>query len=288
LSPDAPEERCAVRVVRDEVGFLFEDLDERLRVAALHRPEEGTDRGAHSTPTSAFRYRSDPIPNRRSDGHVGALLSDGRRSSKILEKKADLVSDDADRASFLRRIGETKRDMLDDARGGTLAYERALELDPESTFTIDSLIELYERGDDHQKLRELYRRRVDLATPDDQDLQVQPLLMQAADRFEKYLSQPREAIDCLREAARSSPRAERPRGARSTVRSEQMWSDLLENLRAEVTLAETLADRVRLRQRNRRPSREAARDPNAALEAYKSVLDEVPDDAERGCGDAHR
>src|SRR5438445_12450345 len=100
---------------------------------------------------------------------LATLLADWQAVVGILEKEVDLVSDDADRASLLRRIGETKRDMIDDARGATLAYERALELDPESTFTIDSLIELYERGEDHQKLVELYRRRVELTGPEDQD-----------------------------------------------------------------------------------------------------------------------
>jgi tetratricopeptide (TPR) repeat protein len=209
---------------------------------------------------------------------LATLLSDWDALVKILGRKAELVGDDADRASLLRRVGETKRDMLDDMRGATLAYERALELDPESTFTIDSLIELYERGEDHRKLVELYRRRVELTPADDQDLKF-TLLIQAAERFEKNLSEPREAIECLREAAVQKPADKSVLSALDRLyRAEQMWSELLDNLRAEAASAETQAERVRLRKEIGALYAKRLDDPNAALEAYKSVLDEVPGD----------
>jgi len=222
---------------------------------------------------------TDPEPLDQMD-MLATLLSDWAAVVKILERKAELTANDADRASLFRRIGETKRDMLDDARGATAAYESALELDSESTFTIDSLIELYERGNDHKKLVELYRRRVELSTGDEQDLKF-TLLMQAAERLEKQLAEPREAIDCLREAAIIKPSE---RGVLSALdrlyRAKEMWHELYDNLRAEITFAESSADRVRLRKEIGSLQAKRLDDPSAALEAYKLVLDEVPEDSE--------
>jgi tetratricopeptide (TPR) repeat protein len=222
---------------------------------------------------------TDPEPLDQMD-MLATLLSDWEALVGILEKKADLVPEDDARASLLRRIGETKRDMLDDPNGATAAYERALELDAESTFTIDSLIELYERGSDHRKLVELYRRRVELSSIDDQDLKF-TLLMQAAERLEKHLSEPREAIDALREAATIKPAERIVLVALDRLyRGEQMWTELLENLRAETTLSDSQADRVRLQKEIGSLHAKRLEDPNAALEAFKTVLDEVPDDAD--------
>src|SRR4030095_9089300 len=115
-------------------------------------------RRSSRTGRALVRY---PRATARPSAHA-PRLSAGRAVVKILERKAERLVDDAERASIYRRIGETKRDMLEDPKGATIAYERALELDGESTFTLDSLIELCERGDDHRKLVELYRRRIEL------------------------------------------------------------------------------------------------------------------------------
>ncbi|HKQ71040.1 MAG TPA: tetratricopeptide repeat protein, partial [Polyangiaceae bacterium] len=249
-------------------------------LAALHDQKLDDPRRALAAFERLFALdETDPEPLDAMD-MLATLLSDWEALVKILSKKADLVADDEGRASLLRRIGETKRDMLEDARGATVAYERALELDPESTFTIDSLIELYERGDDHRKLVELYRRRVELTDAGGADLKF-TLLTQAAECFEKHLGEPREAIQSLREAATHKPA---DKGVLSSLdrlyRAEQMWTDLLDNLRAEAASADSQAERVRLRKEIGALHAKRLEDPTAALEAYKSVLDEVPGDAD--------
>ena len=89
--------------------------------------------------------------------------------------------------------------MLDDRAGAITAYERAAELDPESAFTVDCLIELYETKGDAARLVELYQRRVELATEDDAELKYD-LLVKAAEAFEKKLSDHSRAIESLNQA----------------------------------------------------------------------------------------
>ena len=115
-------------------------------LATLHDQKRDDPRRALAAYDRLFALdESDPDPLEPMD-MLATLLSDWPALVKILEKKAELIVDDSERASIYRRIGETKRDMLEDPKGATIAYERALELDGESTFTLDSLIELYERG----------------------------------------------------------------------------------------------------------------------------------------------
>jgi tetratricopeptide (TPR) repeat protein len=125
---------------------------------------------------------TDIVPLERMEA-LATLLSDWPTLVRVLTAKADLILDDAERASTWRRIGEAKRDMLDDARGAVSAYERALELEPDSAFTVDCLIALYEARNDARRLVELYQRRVELADADDTDLRFE-LLTSAARCYE--------------------------------------------------------------------------------------------------------
>src|SRR5262249_35483854 len=127
---------------------------------------------------------------------LATLLSDWPTLVRVLTRKAELVPDDETRASTWRRVGEAKRDMLEDLAGAIDAYERALELEPASAFTIDNLIALHEQKNDAARLVDLYRRRVDLCGEDDEGLKFQ-LLVDAASRFENDLSDRREAIESL-------------------------------------------------------------------------------------------
>jgi len=295
LDPDDEETRAELERVAEKTGSwdalaaayergieIADPLVKRqllTALAELHDKRRDDPRRALDAHERLFALdETDPEPLEQMD-QLATLLSDWESVVKILGRKVDLVADDDERASLLRRIGETKRDMLDDPRGATVAYERALDFDPESTFTIDSLIELYERGTEHRKLVELYRRRVELTTGDDD--QKHQLLLASADRFENHLREPREAIDALRQAATLRPGDERVLHALDRLyRAEQMWPELLDNLRAQVVAAKSREMRVRLQKDIGALFASKLDDPHAAVDAYKLVLDEVPSDDE--------
>ncbi len=143
------------------------------------------------------------------------------------------MPDDETRASTWRRVGEAKRDMLDDAAGAIEAYERALEIEPVSSFTMDNLIALYEQKNDGARLVDLYRRRVEQCGEDDDGLKFQ-LLVDAAGRFEKDLGDRREAIESLTQALGVRPGdAEVLRRLDSLYTQERMWPELLDNLKLQ-------------------------------------------------------
>ena len=209
---------------------------------------------------------------------LAMMLSDWPMVVRVLGKKAELSETDEDRASLLRRVGEAKRDMLDDAPGAVKAYEEALTLDPASAFTIDSLIDLHETNRDPRRLVELYRRRVELAGEDDGDLKYD-LAVRMAGTYEKDLSSRRDAIEALREALAARP-ADRPAldALDRLFREEGLWAELLDNLRLRAATAETAAERVELRRAMGDLYHEKLSSPEDALEAYRQVLDEAPED----------
>ncbi|MCE7890335.1 MAG: hypothetical protein DYH12_11650 [Sorangiineae bacterium PRO1] len=211
---------------------------------------------------------------------LATLLSDWAVLVNVLTSKAEYVLENEERASLWRRVGESKRDMLDDPAGAIAAYERALELDPESAFTVDCLIDLREGGTEAELLAELYQRRVELCGEDDAELKYD-LLRRAAKLQEDKLSDRRKAIDLLGQAL--SIRAADPEVLRELdrlYRQEEMWPELLDNLKLEASRAESSDERARLRREMGNLLAEKLTSYDEALEAYRLVLDEAPSDAE--------
>ncbi len=211
---------------------------------------------------------------------LATLLSDWPTLVRVLTAKADLIFDDAERASVWRRIGEAKRDMLDDARGAVSAYERALDLEPDSAFTVDCLIGLYETRHEPRRLVELYQRRVELSDEEDVELRFE-LLSSAARCYEEQLSDRPHAIEALVQANQVRPNTPEVIAALNRLyRAEGMWHELLENLRLEVGLADGPQRRASLRKEIALTLAERLERYEEALEAYRSALDDAPDDSE--------
>ncbi len=220
---------------------------------------------------------------------LATLLSDWAALVRVLVKKVELVPDDEARAATWRRVGEARRDMLDDPLGAVEAYERALELEPESTLTIDYLLALYEQRSDAARLVDLYRRRVELCSPDEADLKFQ-LLVDAARRYESDLSDRREAIECLVQAlAVRDKDGDVLRRLDALYSHERLWPDLLDNLKLQAEIAADDAARRAIKKRIAALYAVQLQDAQSALEAYREVLsggfDEESVAAIRGIGE---
>jgi tetratricopeptide (TPR) repeat protein len=210
---------------------------------------------------------------------LATLLSDWPILVRVLTAKADLLTNDEERASVWRRVAEAKRDMLDDAAGAISGYEKALELDPQSAFTVDCLVELYENKGDAARLVELYQRRVEL-TEDDDDLKY-TLLVSAADTYDKQLSDKRKAIEVLEQALTVRPGDSGVLGSLNRLyRAESMWAELLESLKLQASSAETAEERAKLRKEIGNILASKLDSYEDALDAYRLALGEAPTDAE--------
>lgn len=209
---------------------------------------------------------------------LAVLLSDWATVIAVLEKKSELASD-AENAALWRRIAEIKLDMLDDEPGSIAAYERALELDPESTATIDALIFLYEDKVNAARLVDLYARRVELASASEVDLRYS-LNLRAAERYEKDLDSRREAISSLGAALDARPGDSSVLASLERLyRAEGLWDELLDNLKLQANLADSTEARVALRTGIGDLYAKQLESPADALEQYRLVLGEDPANA---------
>lgn len=203
---------------------------------------------------------------------LATLLSDWPTLVRVLAKRAGLTGDDEERASLWRRIGEARRDMLDDQQGAVDAYERALELEPGSAFTLDNLIPLYEERNDAARLVDLYRRRVELCGEDDVELKHR-LLLDAARCYEVGLNDRREAVVLLGEALATKPGDLEVMQRLSVLyEAEKMWPELLDNLRAQIAAEESPTARSVLTRRVGLLLASEIDDHAKALEAFREVL----------------
>ena len=232
---------------------------------------------------------SDPEPLDAMDT-LSVLLSDWYTLIDVLTRKSALVADD-ENASIWRRIAETKLDMLEDSAGAVTAYERALELDPDSPFTVDALINLYEPQNNAKRLVELYTRRVELAGESEGDLRYD-LNVAAAACYEQKLDDRREAINSLGAALEARPSDGAVlRALERLYRAAKMWEELLENLKLQASAAAAKEDRVALRTAMGDLYGAELEAPSESLEQYRLVLEDEPThpraiDAVRRIGEA--
>lgn len=217
---------------------------------------------------------SEPEPLEAMD-NLAVLLSDWATVIAVLEKKSAIAGDE-ENASIWRRIAETKLDMMEDREGAVAAYEKALEMDPDSAFTVDALINLYEPEKNGKRLVELYQRRVELAGSDEGDLRYD-LNVLAAECWEKQLGDRREAIVALNAALDARPADPAVlRSLERLYRDEKLWDDLLGNLQLQASAAETKEARVALRTAIGDLYAGELTSPHDALEQYRLVLDDEP------------
>lgn len=221
---------------------------------------------------------SDPEPLNKME-QLATLLSDWPILVRVLVAKAELSLDSDERASLWRRIGEARRDMLEDRPGAIEAYERAVEDDIASTFTIDCLIELHEAEGNAARLVELYQRRVEL-TLDDDDLRFS-LLTAAGRCYEEKLGDRPRAIEMLNQAnaVRANDRATLA-ALNRLYRAEKLWPELLDNLRLQASVAEDPAERAaRLKEMGQIQASEQSSFEDA-VDSYRQVIEENPTDEE--------
>jgi tetratricopeptide (TPR) repeat protein len=209
---------------------------------------------------------------------LATLLSDWNSFVRALTEKAELLDAVEDQASCWRQIGEARRDMLEDPAGAILAYERALELEPDSAFTIDCLIELLEQTGGYERMVELLVRRMELCDDEAADEKYE-LLVRAADVTQVSIKDLGRATDLFVRAL-----SLRPTDLVLLKRLEQLhtqqglWSDLLDNLKVQCELSTDPTERARLRVRMGALLASELSNYDDALETYRQVFDDVPND----------
>lgn len=206
------------------------------------------------------------------------LLGDWEQLVIVLDKKAALIVDDLETAEILRRIGSIKAEMLEDVDGAIAAYQRALDLEPESKETLDRLIDLFEGKEQPEKYVEYVERRVEITTDDEDELRHELSLI-GAKCYEEQLDDRGEALRLLVRARDWRPTDLTILSALERLYSaESMYDELLENLKEQAAIADSGPERRELRNKIGDLYLEQFDNGFDGLEPYRAVLEDAPDD----------
>jgi len=169
-------------------------------------------------------------------------------------------------ASIDERLGQ-----IDDAAKG---YLHVLSLDAADKEALDALEQLFTRTERWTDLIGVIHRRIDLALEPDAR---EALLVQTAQIYDERLSSPDEAVASYRKVLELDPASARALGALDALFTRQkMWTELAENLEAQLGLAtgddEQLALMLRLASLRETEMREV----DVAIEGYRQVLERDP------------
>lgn len=206
------------------------------------------------------------------------LLGDWQQLVGVLEKKADIIVGDTETAEIMQRVGSLKAEMLDDRDGAVAAFQRALELEPDSVETLDKLIELFESRDDAQAYVDYIERRVELATDDEDELRYE-LTLTGAKCYEERLDNRSDAIRMLTRARDWRPEdAAVLQALERLYRAEELHEELLDNLKVQAEAAADAEQRLALH--NKIGDLYLSQFDNAfdALDQFRTVLEHAPED----------
>ena len=194
----------------------------------------------------------------------------------VLRRQAEWAQGE-DRKAILFRVGEIQQTLLLDSQAAVSTYRQILEADAQDTRALDALEGLHVAEGQWQELIEILRRRVDLA----QDGGARrDLLWRIAEVIELRLEDRDEAITAyhviLDERADDLPTLDAL--ARLYEAAEQ-HSNLLEMLERRLPLTADVDGRVALRVRMAALLEGPLRRTDAALDAYREILAEEPQNA---------
>ncbi|MEZ4391246.1 MAG: tetratricopeptide repeat protein [Polyangiales bacterium] len=203
------------------------------------------------------------------------LLSDWQGHIDVLELKAARTLDDEHKKFLLHTIGDSQRDMLSNLDGAIDAFRRALETDPTDIVALDALDGLYSQRGDARALSEVLGQRLDIET--DPEIRCQTAL-RLGSLWETELGSVERAVDAYRRALDDAPTdAAAIASLERLYTRQEAWDELLDNLRLQVSVAEDAAARVALQLRVGDLLAQKLSEPDAALDAYRDVLDASPD-----------
>ncbi len=233
---DAYEEACtsASEVPRRE---LLEAL------AVLHDERRDDPRG--SLRVWERLAKLDPTSVRPLDEieKLATLLSDWSTVVRVLVARTELVHDGEERAALWRRIGESRRDLLNDVPGAIEAYECALELEPESEFALESLTALCAAVDPARYVT-FCERRIALCGAGSEDLKHR-LMLDVAKAYDAGLGNRPAAIGAAQKALAAKPSdIETLAHLDVLYTDEKMWPELLVTLRQRAHVESELSARA--------------------------------------------
>ncbi|MGZ6093888.1 MAG: tetratricopeptide repeat protein, partial [Polyangiales bacterium] len=196
----------------------------------------------------------------------------------VLAKLAEGIEDPPLKREYWFRIASLQEQKLNKVEAAAKSYEAILELDPADADALAALEQLYLRTERWNDLIKVVQKRIDLA--DDAGAR-EALYGRMASIYEERLGKPEDAIASWREVLSIDPTSTRALAALEGLYSRQeRWTDLADNLEAQLRLAETDEAQIQLMLRLAQLRETRMSEVEQAIEIYRQVLEREPQSAE--------
>lgn len=191
-----------------------------------------------------------------------------------LRRQIDLGDDPVQQRELLVRLAELREGPLQDTRGAIAAQRERLELDPADVEAMVALQRMFEQERDWTQLIDVLQKR-DTVAQDEQE--ARGFARRVGLIYENELSDHESAIASLNDVlSRFGNDRETLAALCRIYESEEKWQDLLEAVQADLELTEDVAERAAIRFRAAELMRTRTGEIEAAIDAYREVLEDAP------------
>lgn len=169
------------------------------------------------------------------------------------------------------KVARAYEERLGNTEKAVEFYRRALQIEPDDLSAIEALEQIFTRDEQYSELLEVFRRKADIATEDEERLSI---LFRIATIHEEMLHSAEDAISSYNEILGHDPDNLHALRAldRLYVQGEQ-WQDLGDTLTRQLTLCDDDGERVLLLVRLAQLRETHLEELAAAIETYRQVLD---------------
>ena len=197
--------------------------------------------------------------------------------SQILQQKADILDELADKKAALFQAASIEEDVLERHDQAIAVYGKILELDQEDLGAIDALIKLYLALSRWADLLAVYGKKADLVNdPHEKKL----IYYQIGAVYERELHDVARAIDTYQRVLELDPDDLQALGRLDVLyQTAQNWQELLSVLQHESELATDPAEGISYQYRIAELYEKHLDDTTRAIELYRDLLQQMPDHA---------
>jgi tetratricopeptide (TPR) repeat protein len=240
----------------------------------VHDEKRGDPRAAIAVYERLAQHEpDDPLPLDSLEA-LHTMVGDWQGLTGVLDRKVDHAYDAQERGELLRRLGSVREELLNDRSAAIDAYQRAVAEDDTDELAYEALDRLYGKERSSQDLARVLARRIELAIEPAQRVEHGQRLGNVLDQ---QLHQPDQAIAAYQRVLDDDPTSAPTLAALAILFERQgMWSELLENLAQQESLADGPAARVRILHRAGEILEQRQADPELAIDRYRQALEIDP------------
>ncbi|HEX2570588.1 MAG TPA: tetratricopeptide repeat protein [Polyangia bacterium] len=189
---------------------------------------------------------------------------------EVVLRKVEMIDDPAEKKQLCFKAAQIYEEVLENAEEAIRVFQMVLSFDENERAAIDALERLYIKLERWENLKDIYRKKAELATSLDEKKEIYFILGQVYDRelkdipaaietYQAILDLDSEDFQAIQALDRLYGQAER-------------WYDLLQILEREVELSQSTSEIAALKQRVGQLWQHRLKDLARAVEAYREVL----------------